>query len=80
MGKYLYGIIGACFILLSAILYTLERITAKISASIVAAGFASHGIGADPAPKYPEFFDNFFVAFFLIGGLALLAYDSLRKR
>jgi hypothetical protein len=64
--------------IVSGVLYTTERIIEKLSASIVAAGYASQGTGSDRRTSYYSgysgFFDNFFVWFFFFLGFLLLAY------
>ncbi|AJS58975.1 hypothetical protein [Paenibacillus sp. IHBB 10380] len=74
MGNNLYKILGTIFMIVSGVLYTTERIMEELSASIVAAGYASQGTGTDRTSYYSGFFDNFFVWFFFFLGFLLLAY------
>ncbi len=69
-----YKILGTIFMIGSSLIYTIERAITRISASIVAAGHASHGTVTNFDLIYPGFFDNFFVWFFLFIGFLLLAY------
>lgn len=74
MGNNFYKVLGSVFMILSGIIYTSERIIENISTSLIIAGFASHGTGANIEPNYPGFFENFFVWFFFFLGFILLAY------
>ncbi|MFD0693847.1 hypothetical protein ACFQZT_07065 [Paenibacillus sp. GCM10027628] len=74
MNNNVSKILGTIFMLMSGLFYTTERIVAKIAAAIVAAGYASTGTGTDSSARYPEFFENFFVWFFLLIGFVLLVY------
>lgn len=47
MGNNVYKLLGTIFMLMSGGFYTAERITEKISAAIVAYGYASTGMGTD---------------------------------
>ena len=64
--------------IVSAMMYTAERIIEKLSAALVAAGYASNGTGSDRSVHYTGIFDNFFVWFFLFIGFILLAYGFLK--
>ncbi|OAB43727.1 hypothetical protein [Paenibacillus glacialis] len=79
MGNNSYKILGTIFMIVSGGLYTIERIVEKLSASIVAAGYASHGAGIDRTPYYSGFFDNFFVWFFFFLGFLLLAFGFPKR-
>jgi hypothetical protein len=70
----IYKILGTIFLIISAVIYTSERVIEKISVSLVNAGFASHGSSVNNEPNYPGFFGNFFVWFFFFLGFLLLAY------
>jgi hypothetical protein len=74
MGNNVNKVLGTIFMLMSGIFYTAERIIEKVSAAIVASGYASHGVGSDRTAHYPQFFENFFVWFFLLVGFVLLVY------
>jgi hypothetical protein len=74
MGNNLYKVLGSTLMVISGIIYTLERITAKISAAIVSAGHATNGHTINIEPNYPSFFGNFFVWFFLFVGFLVLAF------
>ncbi|WP_068612747.1 hypothetical protein [Paenibacillus tuaregi] len=79
MGNNFYKILGSIFMAVSAILYTIERITASISWSLIAAAHASHGSIFNVPLKYPGLFDNFFVWFLFLIGFVILAYGFPRK-
>ena len=66
MGNNFYKILGATFMVISGLIYTVERIIEKLSDALVVAGYASHGTAIARTPHYPGFFDNFFVWFFFI--------------
>ncbi|MGM0884048.1 MAG: hypothetical protein ACQEXQ_23805 [Bacillota bacterium] len=74
MTNNFYKILGTILMVISGLIYSLERITARISSSIIEAGHASYGRSAEIGTDYPGFFDNFFVWFFLFIGFLLLAY------
>ncbi|MBP1153729.1 MULTISPECIES: hypothetical protein [unclassified Paenibacillus] len=80
MGNNVYKVSGMIFMITSGILYTAERIVEKLSAAMVAAGYASGGIGTDRTVNYSHFFENFFVWFFLFIGFILLAYGFPKDR
>ncbi|WP_168122417.1 hypothetical protein [Paenibacillus sp. HB172176] len=79
MGNHVNKILGAIFMIVSALIYTTERIVEKLSAALQAAGYASHGTGSDRTYHYQSFFDNFFVWFFFFLGFLLLAYGFPQK-
>jgi hypothetical protein len=78
MANNFYRILGSAFMIVSAIIYTAERITAKISAAIIEANYASpNRIAIEP--DYPGFFGNFFVWFFFFIGFVLLVYGFPKR-
>ncbi|MFD0716672.1 hypothetical protein [Paenibacillus sp. GCM10027626] len=80
MHSKLIPLIGAIFIMLSGLLYTIERAATNIASHEIIAGFlAGNGTGAVPEPKTAEFTDNFFVPLFAIIGIALIIYSGRRK-
>lgn len=79
MGNNTYKIIGTVFMIVAAILYTIERCVANISHAIIKAGYASNGTNPDLKLDYPGFFENFFVWFFLFIGFILLAYGFPKR-
>jgi len=79
LGNNLYRKLGTVFMAISGLIYSFERITARISSSIIEAGHASNGHNIEIKPDYPGFFDNFFVWFFLFIGFVLLAYGFPKK-
>jgi hypothetical protein len=52
----------------------------RVSATIVASGYASRGTGSDSSAHYPDFTENFFVWFLFLLGIVIVAYDSIRRR
>jgi TRAP-type mannitol/chloroaromatic compound transport system permease small subunit len=72
MGNNVYKVLGTIFMLMSGIFYTAER--------IIESGYASHGVGSDRTAHYPQFFDNFFVWFFLLIGFVLLVYGFPKEK
>lgn len=80
MTNNFYKILGTILMVISGLIYSLERITARISSSIIEAGHASNGLSAEIRTDYPGFFDNFFVWFFLFIGFLLLAYGFPKKQ
>lgn len=79
MGNNFYKILGSLFIALSAILYTIERITANISSALIVAAHASNGGNVQFDPEYPDLFDNFFVWFLFLVGFVILAYGFPKR-
>lgn len=79
MGNDFYKILGSVFMLMSGILYTIERVVTTITSSKVHAEYVAQGIYKKFEPEYPIFFDNFFVVFFLLVGFVILAYGFPKK-
>lgn len=77
--KIVIEIIGAMFMSLSGLFYTAERVAERVSTALVNAGFASINENPMVHAFYPDFKDNFFVWFFFIVGLLLLAKGFLKK-
>ncbi|WP_078546780.1 hypothetical protein [Litchfieldia alkalitelluris] len=72
--KY-YKITGIVFLIMSGLIYTLERGFSLISTSIVKAGFyAGTMSGEVPTIEASGIFNNFFVLIFLIIGVAFVVY------
>lgn len=74
-------ILGAIFVLASGLIYTIERAVANIAGNLELAGFHAGGrTGQVPSPELPGFTDNFFVPVFLMIGLVIIAYASLKRK
>jgi hypothetical protein len=74
LGKFslFYGIAS---IALSGLLYTIERFIAVFQYGIDVVPVELNGSGSHPGePNMPAVFDNFFVGFLLLLGLAFLGY------
>jgi hypothetical protein len=78
--KFVY-VIGVLFIIMSGLIYTIERAMMYIAGNIRLAGFyAGHMSGLVPTPEIPRFNDNIFVPIFLLVGIAIIAYASLKRK
>ncbi|TCM85421.1 hypothetical protein EV294_1261 [Paenibacillus sp. BK033] len=81
MSNHVYKILGTILMIVSGLIFTLERCIANISNSLIVAGFASDGTVPDlKLVEYPKFTDNLFVVLFLIFGILIFAYGLIRKR
>lgn len=75
-----YRISGIILIIMSGLIYTLERGFSLLSTSLVRAGFYSGSMtGEIPEVEASGFFENGFVPFFLVLGLAFLIYGFQKK-
>ncbi|WP_316572076.1 hypothetical protein [Neobacillus sp. YIM B06451] len=74
-----HRILGAIFISLSGIFFTAERIAERLSVAVRDAGFASAGMSTPGMMHYPGFFNNFFVWFFFLIGLILIAIGVFKR-
>jgi hypothetical protein len=72
-------VLGTIFMIISGLIFTIERCVASISDSLIVAGHASHGMAVAFTPEYPSISDNFFVLFFLILGILIFAYGLIKK-
>lgn len=70
MGNDFYRKIGAAFLFVAAMIYTLERITNKITNSIQSTGNAT---------MVSNFFENLFVPAFTLIGIILFVYGFPRN-
>lgn len=81
MKDRLLFIIGAIFVFASGLIYTIERAAANIAGNLELAGFHAGGrTGEVPASELPGFSDNVYVPVFLVVGLALIAFASLKGK
>ncbi|MBB3127026.1 putative membrane protein [Paenibacillus rhizosphaerae] len=77
--RYLF-IIGSMFIVVSGLIYTIERAVSNIAGNIKLAGFyAGRMTGEVPSPQIPGFSDNIFAPLFLLSGLIIIAVALLRS-
>ncbi|MGD6993125.1 hypothetical protein [Sutcliffiella horikoshii] len=77
---HFYKTIGFVFIVMSGIIYTLERGFSLISTSLIKAGFFSGTMsGAVPEVEASGFFNNLFVPLFLLIGVALVIHGIKKK-
>jgi hypothetical protein len=75
-----YKISGSVFIIMSGLIYTLERGFSLLSTIMVRAGFDSGGMtGEVPRVEVNGFLDNILAPLFLILGLSLVIYGFKRK-
>ncbi|MBP1949898.1 hypothetical protein [Virgibacillus litoralis] len=75
-----YKITGIVFIIMSGLIYTLEKGFSLLSTSIVRAGFFSGAkTGGVPEIEASGFFGNLYVPLFLILGLLFIIYGFLKK-
>ncbi|MDG5789250.1 hypothetical protein QA612_17460 [Evansella sp. AB-P1] len=75
-----YKITGTILIILSAIIYTIERAASMIASNTFIAGWHAGGrTGEIPLPEINTFTDNIFAPAFLILGIALLIYYYVNK-
>lgn len=73
-------IIGVVLLIMSGLIYTLERGYTMLSTSIVKAGFFAGGMtGEIPDLKISTFSDNLFVPLFFILGISILIYSFFKK-
>lgn len=78
--KFVY-VIGVMFITVSGVMYTIERAATYIAGNIKLAGFyAGRMSGEVPSPKMPSFSDNIFVPVFLLVGISIIAFASLKRK
>jgi len=75
-----FRISGIVLIIMSGLLYTLERGFSLISTSLVRAGFYSGTMSGEvPQVDVNGFFDNVFVPLFLFTGVVLAIYGFTKK-
>lgn len=75
-----YKLLGALFIMISGLIYSLERGFSMISTSLIMAGFYSGKMSGEvPEVEIHTLFDNFYVPLFFIVGLILIVYGFLKK-
>ena len=75
-----YKVTGIVFLIMSGLMYTLERGFSLISTSIVKAGFyAGTMTGEIPNVEASGFLTNLFVPLFLIIGAVLVIYDFKKE-
>ena len=75
-----HKILGAVFIIISALIYSLERGFSMLSTSLIRAGFFSGGMtGEVPQVEVHTLFSNFFVPLFLIIGSIFVIYGFMKK-
>lgn len=74
-----YKFLGAFLLIASGLFYTAERISARISSAIVAAGFSTHRNVVENIPSYSGLFDNFFVWFLWFVGILILIFGFVKK-
>lgn len=75
-----YKTTGFVFIIMSGLIYTLERGFSLISTSVIKAGFFSGTMtGEIPEVEVSGFFNNLFVPLFLTVGVALIIYGVKKK-
>ncbi|QDQ02375.1 hypothetical protein FOH38_18900 [Lysinibacillus fusiformis] len=75
-----YKVLGVVLIIISGLIYSLERGFSMLSTSMIRAGFFSGGMtGEVPEVEVNTFFSNFYVPLFLIVGLMLVIYGFLKK-
>ncbi|KIY23764.1 MULTISPECIES: hypothetical protein [Mesobacillus] len=75
-----YKILGIVLIIISGLIYTLERGFTVLSTSIVRAGFYSGRMtGEVPNVEASGILDNFYVPLFLAFGVLLIIYWFKRK-
>ena len=75
-----YKITGIVFIIMSGLIYTLERGFSLLSTSLVKAGFFSGTMtGGVPEIETSGFLENWFVPLFLILGIMFLIYGFKKK-
>lgn len=72
------ALIGAIFIVMSGLIYTIERGFTILSTNIVKSGFYSGGMtGEVPEVETNNMFDNLYVPGFLLIGILLLIYSFM---
>lgn len=72
--------IGYFFLLVSGILYTLERVGNKLADSILKAGFyAGSKTGEEPSILELKIYDNIFIILFLILGVSSIIYHYRKE-
>ncbi len=75
-----YKILGSIFIIMSGLIYTLERGFFLLSTSIIRAGFDfGRMTGEVPQVEVNGFLDNIYAPLFLILGLLLVVYGFKGK-
>jgi hypothetical protein len=78
--RFVY-VIGVMFIIVSGLMYTIERATTYIAGNLQLAGFyAGRMSGEVPSPQMPSFSDNIFIPVFLLVGIAIIAFASLKRK
>lgn len=80
LGNNLYRKLGTVFMAISGLIYSFERITARISSSIIEAGHASNGHNIEIKPDYPGFLIIFLFGFFYLLDSSYSHTDSLRSQ
>lgn len=70
---------GVIFISLSGLFFTGERRAERLAVGITDAGLASYTGSTLGGLNYPGFFDNFFVWFFFLIGVLLIANGFLKS-
>lgn len=74
------SLLGAAFIIISGIIYTVERVVSLIASSIYVSGWHSGGrTGEVPQIEVNGFFDNLFVPGFLLIGAVLVIFGLSKK-
>lgn len=75
-----YKVFGIIFIIMSGLVYTLERGFSLLSTSLVRAGFYSGTMnGVVPEVEASGFFENWFVPLFPIPGFSFVIYGFKKK-
>lgn len=73
-------VVGVVLLVMSGLIYTLERGFTMLSTSIAQAGFfAGQMSGEVPDIKMSSFIDNLFVPLFFVLGIITLVYSYLKK-
>ncbi|NOU98675.1 hypothetical protein [Paenibacillus planticolens] len=75
------NVIGALFIIVSGLIYTIERATVYIAGNITLAGFyAGRMSGVVPDPRMPAFSDNIFAPIFLLIGIIIIGVALFKRK
>jgi hypothetical protein len=76
-----YQVLGTVFIIMSGLIYSLERGFSMLSASLIRAGFFSGRMtGEVPEVEVNGIFSNFYIPLFLIVGLILVILGFMKKQ
>lgn len=76
----LHKVLGAVLIIISGLIYSLERGFSMLSTSLIKAGFFSGRMsGGVPEVEVNTLFSNFYVPLFFIVGLILVIYGFMKK-